>query len=390
MLMRVPIAKPFLDSAEEKAVLEVLRSGWVSQGPQCARFEEAVASFVGVPYARAVNSGTGALHLALLACGIGPGDEVVAPAFTCAATLNSIEFTGATPVLCDIELSSFALDPERIAQGLTPRTKAVVLVHLFGAPGRISQLQASTAGSGIILIEDAALSLGARFSGRAVGSFGKASFLSFHPRKMITTGEGGMVLTESSEVAEAVTALRGYGASVSALDRHNRELFELPTYERAGFNFKLTDLQASIGVEQMRKLPAIIERRRERAQRYHHAFKGLDWLSLPFDPPGSYHVYQSYTCLLRPDLHREQSVEKLSAVQRRFFRHLSDNGIASVQGAQSIPRLGYYRAKYGWVAEDYPMALIADHGTVCLPIYPSLSVEEQDAVIRAVRTFDPR
>jgi len=388
--MRIPIAKPFLDIAEEKAVIDVLRSGWVSQGPQCARFEEAIAAFVGVQHARGVNSGTGALHLALMACGIGAGDEVVVPAFTCVATLNSIEFTGAKPVLCDIELNSFALDPERVAQAFTPRTKVLVLVHLFGASGRISEIQSLTADRGITLIEDAALSLGARFDGRPIGSFGKASSLSFHPRKIITTGEGGMVLTDSDEVAGTVAVLRGYGASVSALDRHAGQLFVMPTIDRAGFNFKLTDLQAAIGVEQMRKLPAIIERRRDVARRYHEACSGLDWLCLPLDPPASFHVYQSYTCLLRPDLHRRRAFDELATIQGRFFRHLADRDIASVQGSQSIPTIRYYRAKYGWNAEDYPMALIADHGTACLPIYPSLSADDQEAVIGAVRSFDPR
>src|SRR5262245_29907657 len=242
--MRIPIAKPYLDVAEERAVTEVLRSGWVSQGPKCSEFEGAVASLLGVRYAKAVNSGTGALHLILLACGVRPGDEVIVPAFTCVATLNPLESIGAKPVLADISLRTFALEAEGVRQALTPRTKAIIVVHLFGTPAPIESIVALAVENGVPIIEDAALSLGASINGRTVGTFGHAAFLSFHPRKMITTGEGGMVLTNSAAVAESVASLRNYGASVDALQRHHRYLFELPTYESAGLNFKLTDIHA--------------------------------------------------------------------------------------------------------------------------------------------------
>ncbi len=374
---------------EERAVAEVLRSGWVSQGPKCSEFENAVASFVGVRHARAVNSGTGALHLTLLACGIRPGDEVIVPAFTCVATLNPLESIGAKPVLVDVNSRTFALEAEGVRNALTPRTKAIIVVHLFGLPASIEPIVSLAGERGVLVIEDAALSLGASINARAVGTFGSAAFLSFHPRKMITTGEGGMVLTGSTDIAEVVAALRNYGASVDALQRHRGQLFELASYDRAGFNFKLTDIQATIGLAQLKKLPEMIRRRRAIARRYTESLADLSWLALPEEPGGSTHVYQSYACMLRPGLHPPIDVGRLAVVQRRFFEYLASRGIATVQGAQAIPTTAYYRQKYGWPPEAYPLALLADRGSVCLPIYPDLSTDEQDYVIAAVRSFDP-
>jgi perosamine synthetase len=386
MMVKVPVAKPYLDEAEEEAVVSTLRSGWISQGPRCVEFERALADFVGVKHGRAVNSGTSALHLALLACGIGPGDEVIVPAFTCVATLNPIEHIGARPVVVDIHPDTYGLDSTNLATAITPRTRAVIVVHLFGLAADIEAVVTCAAAHNLKVIEDAALGLGARVGSRQVGSFGDAACLSFHPRKMITTGEGGMVLANSEQIAARVAELRNYGASVPAWERHKRDLFALPAYEEAGFNFKLTDIQASIGLEQLRKLPTILALRRELACRYDAALADLPWLQLPCESAGRTHAYQSYVCLLRTDV---SDLDALEALRLRFWRHLADQGVTSVQGAQSMPTVAFYRRKYGWQPQDFPLALRADKGSVALPIYPGMTTDEQQQVIQSVRSFLP-
>jgi len=386
-MTKIPIARPYLDSDEEHAVIEVLKSGWISQGPRCIEFERALANFVGVKHGRAVNSGTSAIHLALLACDIQPGDGVIVPAFTCVATLHPLEHIGARPLLVDIDLDTFGLEVGKLAEAITTRTKAIIIVHLFGLAADVEEVISFASHHGLKVIEDTALGLGARLGDRYAGSFGDAACLSFHPRKMITTGEGGMVLTNSDDVAARVAELRNYGASVPAWERHRDNLFDLPVYERAGYNYKLTDIQAGIGLEQVKKLPAILQMRREIAQRYDEALADLPWLQLPQEPASRTHAYQSYVCLLRAD--NDSDLDAVEAVRRRLWQHLANHGIASVQGAQAMPTIAFYRRKYGWKPQDSPVALRVDKTSVALPIYPGMTSEEQQQVIRTVRSFRP-
>ena len=385
--LRIPIAKPYVDEREQQAVAEVLASGWLSQGPKCVEFERALAAFVGIKHGRAVNSGTSAIHLALLACDIQAGDEVIVPAFTCVATLHPLEHIGARPVLVDVDIGTFGLHASKLAEAISPRTKAIIVVHLFGLAANIEEVIRCASDYGLKVIEDTALGLGARLGDRHVGTFGDAACLSFHPRKMITTGEGGMVLTNSDEIAARVAELRNYGASVPAWERHRGNLFALPTYERAGYNYKLTDIHASIGLEQVKKLPAILQMRREIAQRYDEALTDLPWLRLPQEPIARTHVYQSYVCML--EARQETDLGAVEILRRRFFQHLTNCGIASVQGAEAMPTIAFYHRKYGWKPQDYPVALKADKGSVALPIYPGLTQGEQEHVIQSVRSFQP-
>ncbi len=385
--MNIPIAKPFFDSSEEQAVIEVIRSGWVSQGPICAQFEQAVADFVGVAYGRATNSGTSALHLALLACGIQPGDEVIVPAFTCVATLNPLEHIGARAVPVDITLDTFGLDTQRLESAITPRTKAIILVHLFGQAASIRETLTIAQRHNLKVIEDAALGLGAQVGQQQVGSLGDAACLSFHPRKMITTGEGGMVLTGSAEIAQRISELRNYGASVPAWKRHSGKLFDLPVYAHAGYNYKLTDIQASVGLEQVRKLPTMLQMRHEIAQRYTAALHDLPWLQVPREPAGEVHAYQSYVCLQRGTAPAD--AEQIATLRRRLWEHLARSGVASVQGAQAMATMDVYQRTYGWKPHDFPMALWADRTSVALPIYPAMTRDEQEHVIESVRSFQP-
>ena len=385
-VMNIPIAKIFFDYSEERAVIETIRSGWVSQGPKCAEFEQKMAAIIGVKHARAVNSGTNAIHLALLASGIQSGDGVIVPAFTCVAALYPLEYIGAQPVLVDIDIKTFGLDIAKLAEAITPRIKAIMVTHLFGLAANIETTLSLASQHGLKVIEDAALGLGASVGERQVGSFGDASCLSFHPRKMISTGEGGMVLTNSDEISARVAELRSYGASVTAWERHKGKSFGLPIYERVGYNYKLTDIQASIGLAQIKKLPDMLQRRRKIAQAYNEALSGLPWLQLPQEIPGHTHVYQSYVCLMRT---KDACLEGCEAIRRRLWEHLAERGVASVQGAQAMPTIAYFRRKYGWNPKDYPASLRADMSSLALPVYPGMTPDEQNHIIQSVRSFAP-
>jgi len=382
--VNVPISKPYLDGAEERSVIETLRSGWISQGRKCARLETMLASFLGVKRGCAVNSGTSALELTLRALEIGEGDEVLVPAFTCAATLHPIEHVGATPVPVDIDLTTFAVDASLLSAARSARTRALIVVHPFGCMADMPSIVEFAAKNHVLVVEDVALGLGASVDGRQAGSFGIAGCLSFHPRKMVTTGEGGMVVTDSDDLAKAIDRLRNYGASDSALARHEGNVFSLPTHDYAGFNYKLSDVHASIGLAQMHKLPTMIRARQAIARRYSEAFADIGWLRLPAEATAGEHVYQSFVCTLLPP-----DDEEVMRVRQRLFTHLSERGVAAVPAAQNMATVNYYRHKYGWRPENYGAALIADRATVALPMYPGLSPEEHDHVVRAVRDFRP-
>jgi len=385
-VVKVPIARPFIGAEEERAVVEILRSGWVSQGPKCTEFEQEMAAMIGVKYGRAVNSGTNAIHLALLACSIQPGDEVIVPAFTCVAALYPLEYIGAKPVLVDIDLDTFGIDTSKVADAITPRTKTIMLTHLFGMAADIKGTLSVASWRGLKVIEDAALGLGASVGERQVGSFGDTACLSFHPRKMITTGEGGMVLTNSDEISARVAELRNYGASVAAWERHTGKLFDLPSYEHVGYNYKLTDIQASIGLEQLKKLSDILQRRRNIAKHYDDALSDLPWLQLPQTLPGHNHAYQSYVCLVRSD---PPNLDMCQAIRNRLWEHLAEQGVASVQGAQAMATISFFHRKYGWEPSRYPEALRADRTSMALPIFPGMTEDEQNHVIQSVRSFQP-
>jgi dTDP-4-amino-4,6-dideoxygalactose transaminase len=387
--MRIPIAKPMFDDNEMRAILEPLKSGWVSQGPIVQEFENIFKSYVGTQYASAVSSGTAALHLALLACGVQPGDEVITSPFTCVATVNPIEYIGARPVFVDIDLKTFNIDASRVEEAINHRTKAIIAVHLFGLCADMDSLKEIAFKHNLVLIEDAALALGSFYKGQHAGSFGTAAIFSFHPRKMITTGEGGMVVTNNEEIDHKIKELRNYGASISAWHRHHGKLYTLPEYHHLGFNYKMTDIQASLGIAQMQKLESILKTRRRIAERYAEELSSIEWLVVPAEPPGYVHAYQSYVCLFNPDsaLHNPESLESAHQLRNKLMDFLYEKGITTVQGAQAIHTVSYYKRKYGFSELDFPNALMADKLSIALPIYPQLSDQEQTYIIENLKSF---
>lgn len=383
--MRIPITKPYFGEEERAAVLEPLDTGWVVQGPKVAEFERLFAEYAKVPYTLATTSCTTALHLALVALGVGPSDEVILPAFTFVATANVIEHQRARPVFADIDLRTFNMDVSQIESRITERTKVIMPVSLFGLSADMKPILELACKHDLYVIEDAACGVGAWYHGHHAGTLADIGGVSFHPRKAITTGEGGMVLTNNEELAEKIRSLRNHGASKSDLQRHeSKRGFLMPEYNLAGYNYRMTDLQGAVGVAQMGKLEYILERRIALARCYDQALNGLEWLETPYTPEGYAHGYQSYVCLFRPEEPTMDNVEELHEQRNALMERLEDQGIATRQGTQAVHVLGYYRRKYGLRPVDFPNAYLADRLSLALPLYAQMTNEEQTAVVSSL------
>jgi dTDP-4-amino-4,6-dideoxygalactose transaminase len=381
----IPITRPFFDEEELRAVQRPLESGWVVQGPFVREFETAFGRFVGSPNAVAVSSCTAGLHLAVAALGLRPGDEVIVPAFTWVATPNVVEYVGATPVFVDIDLATFNIAPEALDDAITDRTVGIIPVHLFGLCADMDRVTAVARARALWVLEDAACGFGASSDGRSAGTMGDAGVFSFHPRKSITTGEGGMITTASSELDASARSLRDHGASRSDLDRHlGRASYLLADYDRLGYNYRLTDLQAAVGVAQLAKAPWILQRRREIAARYDEALQSVGWLRTPVVPRGHVHGYQSYVTLVAPEEPTLGNVSALHERRNRLMDELELVGIATRQGTHSPILQGFYREKYGLRAEEFPNAVLADRLSMSLPLFPQMTTEDQDRVIEAI------
>src|SRR6266571_1819518 len=280
--MHIPITKPCFGEEEERAVVQVLRSGWVVQGPKVAEFERLVAEYVGVRQAVATSSCTTALHLALTLRGIGAGDEVIIPSFTFIATANAVHYTGATPVFVDIDPQTYNIDPDCIEAAITPRTKAIMPVHQIGLAADMDRINTIAQRHGLVVIEDAAPALGAMYKSKQVGSLGNPTCFSFHPRKVITSGEGGMIVTDDDTLAERARTLRAHGMSLSDLARHQAQSVVIEEYHDVGYNYRLSDLHAAVGIEQMKRLDFMLAQRKRVAHLYNEAFADLEGVQLPF------------------------------------------------------------------------------------------------------------
>ena len=385
----LPITKPCFDEEEEKLLIETLRCGWVVQGPRVAEFERRVAEHAGAAHAIATTSCTTALHLALIAAGIGSGHEVIVPAFTWIATANVVEYVGATPIFCDIDIDTYNIDIDQAASLITQRTRAILPVHLFGLCADTRKLMALANAHGLDVIEDAACALDAWQDGQHAGTFGHSGCFSFHPRKVITTGEGGMVITNDEETAAKCRILRDHGAAASDLVRHqSKNGYLLTAFEQLGFNYRMTDLQGAIGVGQMNKLQAIQKSRRALAARYDEALASIDWLQTPTVPEGSVHGYQAYVCRMTGLEADNGNLGRLHQKRNRVMQSLQSDAISTRQGTHAVNDLGFYRRKYGLATEGFPRARAADRLTIALPLYHDLTEDDQDRVIAALAKME--
>jgi perosamine synthetase len=376
MKRSIQIALPSFGDEEWQALREPLTSGWVTQGPKVAAFERAFAARHGVERALATTSCTTGLHLILAALGVGPGDEVIVPSFTWVATANAVVYCGATPVIADVNRTTFNIDPADVARRITGKTKAVIAVHLFGLCADMDALRAVLPAH-VALVEDAACAAGASYKGVWAGGLGVAAAFSFHPRKSITTGEGGMVTTNNAALADSVDRLRNHGASISEEQRHQGPRpYLLPEFNLLGFNYRMTEFQGAVGLVQLGKLDSFIEERRRWANFYHERLSSLSWLRLPAAPQRGGHAWQAFVTYVDP------ATAPMS--RNQIMEHLQSKGIATRPGTHAVHMLGYYREKFGLKPEDYPAARDCDANTMAIPLHNRMTADDYKYVADAL------
>lgn len=351
---------PLIDGDELAEIATVLSSGMLTQGARARELEDAVRTVVGTPHAAAVSSATTGLHLALVALGVGPGAEVVMPAFSFPATANVVVQQGATPVFVDIDTDTYNLDPRLLEEAITDRTAAVMPVHAFGLCAEMDAINEISGRYDLPVIEDAACALGGTHRGRGAGSLGTAGVFSFHPRKIVTTAEGGMVTTSSEDLAHRIDVLRAHGAI-------RGELFM--EFVDAGFNYRLSDVHAAIGVAQMRKLDHILSERRRLAAALTERLAGIDGVTAPSAPAHVEHSYQSYVVSLADDIDRDGVI-----------RSMRTHDIETTLGTYGMHLQPYFVGRYGDQAERLPQATRAHHQTLTLPLYPGLAETDLDVI----------
>lgn len=366
--LAVPLTRPYFGGGEAESLAEVVASGWVSQGPRVRDFEAAFAARVGAAEAVAVTNCTSALALSLHASGVGPGDEVIVPSLSFIATANAVWHCGATPVFADIDPRTYNLDPESAAAAITPRTRAIMPVHQLGLPADMDAFFELASAHELLLVEDAACAIGAEYRGRPIGSLGPAACFSLHPRKVITTGEGGMITTNDAELAARLRRLRQHSMDVSDLGRHTATDVVLESYPERGWNARMTDLQAALGLHQLEVLAEVLEARRRLAARYTEALRESPYLEPPFEPDYALRTWQSYAVRLR----RGAPVERTE-----LMRGLLRDGIATRRGVMAI----HHEQAYAGVRADLPHTDAATRDVLMLPLFPALRDDEQDYVV---------
>lgn len=376
---RIQIALPSLGTDELEAMRGPIESGWLTQGPAVAAFEKAFAERHQVSHALATTSCTTGLHLALAAIGVSAGDEVIVPAFTWVATANVVLYCGATPVFVDVSREDFNIDAELVAARVTSRTKAIIAVHLFGKCADIARLR-EVLPPQVSIIEDAACAAGAGYLGKAAGGLGDVAVFSFHPRKSITTGEGGMLTTNNAALAERAEILRNHGASVSEEARHHGpKPYLLPAFNVLGFNYRMSDLHGALGLVQLRKLDSFIKQRSHAAQLYCDAFSHLPWLRCPSAGPDIQHAWQAFVCYVDPE------TAPIPRNEMMDFLHLE--GISTRPGTHAVHQLGYYSERFGIGPDDFPAALDCDRNSMALPLHNKMTDEDYEYVIEKIRSI---
>jgi perosamine synthetase len=366
--MQVPFARPYFTGREGAAVAEVIASGWVSQGPRVQAFERAFADRVGAADAVATSNCTTALQLALYVSGVGPGDEVIVPSLSFIATANAVWQNGATPVFADVDPRTYNLDPASAERAITPRTRAIMPVHQIGLPAEMDAFLEIGRRHGVAIVEDAACAVGATYRGRPVGSLSPLACFSLHPRKVITTGEGGMIAVQDPEVAARLRRLRQHAMDLSDLARHGAKQVQIESYGERGWNYRMTDMQAALGLCQLEILDEILAERARQAARYNEALAGVPGVETPYEPPYATRTWQSYAIRLGAGA---------ALGQTDLMQRLLEDGIATRRGVMAI----HHEAPYRDTVPLLPHTEAASRDVVMLPLFPGLSDAEQDHVV---------
>ena len=373
---KIQISLPSTGVEEWEACKGPLMSGWLTQGPAVAEFEKAFAARHQVGHALATTSCTTGLHLILAAMGIGPGDEVIVPAFTWVATANVVLYCGATPVLADVDVETYNLDPAALAAKVTERTKAVIVVHLFGLCADMEAIRAVLPPH-VRIIEDAACAAGASYKGVPAGGLADAAAFSFHPRKSITTGEGGMVTTNDPDLAAVADMMRNHGASISEEQRHHGPRpYLLADFNLLGFNYRMTDLQGAVGLVQLGKLDRFIAERQLRAEYYRDRLQRLAWLRMPNFGGEGVHAWQAFVTFVDP--------ESAPMPRNDIMERLQSKGVSTRPGTHAVHRLGLYRDRFQYSDQDFPGALSCDQNTMAIPLHNRMDKDDYDYVIDAL------
>jgi perosamine synthetase len=370
--VHIPITRPMVGDAEAARVDAVLRSGWLTQGEETFAFERLVANRVGASHAVATSSATTALHLGMVLLGIGPGDEVLVPSYSFIATANIVRYVGATPVFVDIRSDTWNLDERKLAGAVTERTRAIVPVHQIGMPAEMDAIGAFAREHGLAVLEDAACAIGSEYHGRPIGGQGNLAVFSFHPRKVVTTGEGGMLLTDDSAVAERARSLASHGEAVIDVHRHNAARPQAEDFEQLGFNYRMTNLQGAVGVAQMERFEEMLAARRRLGARYTEALSDVRGITPPVEPEGLKTNYQSY--MVRIDAGSARTRDEVMLGLRQA-------GIATRPGITAIHQQPIYRDA---VRAALPETDRAVEEALILPLFPQMSDTEHDEVVRTL------
>jgi dTDP-4-amino-4,6-dideoxygalactose transaminase len=372
----LPYNLPDISDAEVDAVVETLRSGWLAPGPRVRRFEEDFAAFTGAKHAIALDSATAGMHLALIASGIGSGDEVITTPMTFAATVNVAIHAGATPVLADIGIDDYCIDPAAIERAITPRTKAIMPVHHGGSACRMDAITEIARKHSLLVVEDAAHALGTHIDGRSIGTFGDATVFSFYPTKNVTSGRGGMLTTDNDALAERCRLLALHGMSNDAWDRYTDRGSWAYQVLAAGYNYTMSDFQAALGHAQFSRLDDFQRRRREIATVFNERLAALPEIVLPVERQGTTHAWHLYVVRLRPEM--------LTISRDEFIVKMKERGVGTSVHFIPIHHHPYYRETYGWAPGDFPVADRAFETMVSLPLYTRMTGAAVDRVATAV------
>ena len=374
----IPITKPYFDDNEIRLLVECLNSGWVTQGPMTEKFESLFKEEHPCTYAVSVSSCTAALHIALLALGIHAGDEVIVPAFTWITSASCVEYVGADVRFVDVEKETMNIDTAKIEKAITSKTKAIIAVHLFGCPAKMDEIMKIAKKHHLYVVEDCACAIGTTYKGRKVGTIGDIGCFSFHPRKAITTGEGGMCSTNDETLYCKMMQYKNHGASLIKKGADYGKPYYMGVYDDVGYNLRLSDIQAAVGIAQFKKLHKLLEDRKRCADYYIEKLAGNADIILPVMPQEFGHTYQSFVILLKSGDRQ---------LRNQIMMQMQQQEIQSRPGTIAITRTEFNKKKYALKDGDYPVAEFCEDTSLTLPIYPFMSHGEQDKVIWTIGEY---